>query len=232
MSQELDSENKEEKVVVEHASPSENNKNAETTSKQEDNQNQPDKKDETQNNTQEQSSQKQEQGQGQRQEQEKEKEKDKTETETTEPKDKEQDKEKEDEEKEKSTSAEDTDKKDEKDERIGHVFTFGKGMVYKVDSIEQGKVTCIRIAGDFDFPKGIYLTEEVLRTLKPKSSSEDTKEVEYTKGFEFELNEIEYRVDGINENRVTCVRVAEHEGSPKEFEIPLLQLGKLNTKPG
>jgi len=115
--------------------------------------------------------------------------------------------------------------------RTGHVFQFGKGMVFKVDSIESGKVTCVRIAGGSEFPKGIFLTEEVLRTLKPRSTGDEKKPVEYSPGFEFEIDEIEYRVDVIDGTRATCIRTDEHDGSPMEFDMPVKQLEKLETKP-
>ncbi|ETO17999.1 hypothetical protein RFI_19297, partial [Reticulomyxa filosa] len=112
----------------------------------------------------------------------------------------------------------------------GHVFTFGEKMIYKVDSIESGVVTCVRVSGGLEFPKGIFLTEEVLKTLKPSDPS--AVNVEYDKGFAFEIDKIEYQVDIINENRATCLRTIDHDGSPEELELPLKQLEKLDTKPG
>jgi len=117
-------------------------------------------------------------------------------------------------------------------EKIGHVFRFGEGMVYKVDSIESGKVTCVRVSGTLDFPKGIFITEEMLKKLKPRPrASQQNKETEYSKGFEFEINALEYRVDTIDGTRATCIRVTEHDGSPGKFEMPLKQLEKMETKP-
>jgi len=121
--------------------------------------------------------------------------------------------------------------KPDHNEQIGNVFELGKGMVFKVDSIESGKVICVRMSGEAEYPKGIFLTEEVLRTIKPKQTSDDKKEVSYTKGFEFELSQLEYRVEKIEDNRVTCFRTIQHDSSPLTFEMPLLQLGKLSTKP-
>jgi len=115
---------------------------------------------------------------------------------------------------------------------VGYVFQFGEKMIYKVDSIESEKVTCVRVSGGFDFPKGLFLTEEILKTLKPKSASTGSpKSIEYKQGFEFEIDQIEYRIDVIDGNRATCIRTIEHDGSPMEFEMPVKQLEKLKLKP-
>jgi len=55
--------------------------------------------------------------------------------------------------------------------------------------------------------------------------------VEYIKGFEFEINEIEYQVNVVDGSRATCIRTITHDGTPESFEMPVKQLEKLDTKP-
>ena len=73
----------------------------------------------------------------------------------------------------------------ETDCRIGKVFTFEKGTLFKVEGIESGEATCVRAGGDAEFPKALTVATEVLEKVKPAKDDQEVKSCE--KGFEFSV---------------------------------------------